>query len=103
MPLLDEQRLIVLANELERDRVVIGPAARTVLEACEIFWGHGMADEQSGDADAPTGHFYRVGRWIVTTDSQGFQSLEAFETEREAEDAFEVRDVAFAKWADEDD
>lgn len=55
-----------------------------VLDACEAFYMNGMDDEQVGDVDT-TGHFYRVDRFIVATDSQGFHTCHTFETVAEAE------------------
>ncbi len=58
-----------------------------VLAACEAFYGHGFSDEITGDVDGP-GHYYRVARWIVTTDSQGFSYLASFDDEATARATF---------------
>lgn len=71
------------------------------LEWAEELYGHGMADEVSGDVEAPTGHFYRVDRWIVTTDSRGFREIDAFPTEGYAHNVFESLDAEYAEWEDE--
>jgi hypothetical protein len=73
--------------------------AQGPLEACETFYLHGTADDVSGDVEAPTGHFYRVARWIVRTDSQGFKDLEELETEDEARAAFETLETEYDAWS----
>jgi hypothetical protein len=75
----------------------------TVREACEAYYMSGFADEESGDVEAPTGHFYRVGRYLVTTDSQGFHSWDRYATERDAETAFGDADCEYAEWLGEED
>lgn len=60
----------------------------TVLDACEAYYGHGFSDEQCGTVDYGPGHFYRVARWIVQTDSQGFHYLHEYPSESEAMAAF---------------
>jgi len=54
-----------------------------LLSALESFQMNGCPDEQSGDVECFM-HFYRVDRWIVTTDSQGFREVLPFNTESEA-------------------
>lgn len=71
---------------------------RTVLRACNEIYMHGFADEQSGDMEAPTGHFYRVARWLIETDSAGFDYLSEFITEREAQEYFHVLDMEYSAW-----
>lgn len=63
----------------------------TALDACEAFYMSGSADEVSGDVDTYV-HFYRVHRWIVRTDSQGFRELDTYNTEADAREAFETLD-----------
>jgi hypothetical protein len=75
----------------------------SVLEACEVYYMHGFADEYDGDVDAPTGHFYRVGRYLVTTDSQGFRDLAEYQTEREAETAYGDASDEYSEWLGEED
>lgn len=75
----------------------------TILDACETIYGHGFADDTSGDVEAPSGHFYRVSRWIVRTDTQGFKTLESFTIESAARDAFAVLEREFAKWGSDDE
>lgn len=64
------------------------PANPGIIETCEAFYVNGFADESGGDMNAG-GHFYRVHRWIIHTDSQGFNEYEEFDTEDEARKAFE--------------
>jgi hypothetical protein len=65
------------------------PSIATVLDACEAFYLNGCADEMAGDVDAG-GHYYRVDRWIVRTDSQGFHYLDPYPTVEQAERAFSI-------------
>jgi hypothetical protein len=97
MPELTEQEIINQANEFFPQP----PAMKTVLEACECFYLHGSADEITGDVDSHIGHVYRVARWLVTTDAQGFHSLEGFETEAEAIKQFQARDSEYGNWLSE--
>lgn len=78
----------------------IDGAVSTVLEACEAFYMGGCPDDVSGDVEAPCGHFYRVARWIVTTDSQGFTGLDAYQDEHEALEAFERLSEDYQEWND---
>lgn len=94
---MTEDELIALADKNFgdwRSYRCSNPASPTVIETCEEFWSHGASDESSGDADT-FGHFYRVDRWIVWTDSQGFNTLETFETEGEAEAAFSKHETEY--------
>jgi hypothetical protein len=74
-----------------------------MLERSELedIYMDGMADEVSGNVEAPTGHFYRVGAQIVTTDSQGFVSVENFDSEGQAVAEFSIRDDEFSAWDSE--
>ncbi len=63
------------ADLIEQARQDLGETIEPgdLLGACESFYGHGFADDQAGEAEyGPHGHFYRVHRWIVFTDSAGF-------------------------------
>jgi hypothetical protein len=71
------------------------------LEQLEEIYMDGCTDEVSGNVEAPTGHFYRVGNQIVVTDSQGFNNVENFTHVEEAEVAFDERNEDFMEW-DED-
>ena len=73
------------------------------LQQLEDVYMDGSADEVSGNVDAPTGHFYRVGRQIVRTDSQGFSDAEDFTTVEEAMDDFNRRGIEYASWDSDDD
>lgn len=74
----------------------------TVLEACEAFYMHGFADESTGDVDT-FNHYYRVHRWIVETDSQGFRSVTEFDNEDEATAEFRRIDEEYASSFDDDE
>lgn len=74
-----------------------------LVEALEAFYGHGVADQSSGDMEAPTGHFYRVHRWVLTTDSHGFREVAEFDSESEARERFETLDEEFSEWGSDDE
>lgn len=95
-----EQELIKIANESlgEEPRRIEG-----VLDACETFYTNGMYDQISGDVEAPTGHFYRVDRWIVSTNSQGHSEAITYANESEAIQAFRELDRQYYEWAEEGD
>lgn len=75
----------------------------SLLQCCETIYLNGFSDDCSGDVDCPTGHFYRVARWIVETDSHGFSYLTAFIKESQAVEYFEACDREYAAWSDEGD
>lgn len=85
-------------NEIISQARSIDSTVAALLDACEAFYGHGVTDEVSGDVEAPTGHFYRVDRWIVTTDSQGFRELDEYETAELAAAVFAERDSTYRAW-----
>lgn len=70
----------------------------TELQALEAFYMNGFHDEADGDAEASTGHFYRVDRWIVITDSQGFHTLLSFDKPSQAQEDFDRRSDEFTEW-----
>lgn len=74
----------------------------TLLDALEAFYLSGCPDEQSGEVEAPTGHFYRIDRWIVITDNQGFKEVLEFPYEQRAKEDFEEMCGEYVEWADED-
>jgi hypothetical protein len=90
--------LLKLANGL----VGNGEHVSTIKAACETIYGHGVADDVSGNVEAPTGHFYRVAQWIVVTDSQGFSDLYTYASEEEAVEEFNKLDAEYAKWWGDD-
>jgi hypothetical protein len=73
---------------------------RTVLDACEEYYMNGIYDDISGDMESPTGHFYRIDRHIVVTDSQGFHDLQTFDSEEAAIEAFGKLDDEYAEWGE---
>lgn len=75
----------------------------SALDACETCWANGASDEHDGDAESPQGHFYRVDRWIVTTNSQGFKSIEEYANCTDAHDAFDATQHDYSEWARDDD
>lgn len=66
------------------------------LEALESIYMDGFADAVDGDVDSEIGHFYRVGRCIVCTDSQGFHCLHVLNTEALAHDCFDALQYAYS-------
>lgn len=86
---LSEDEIIAQAIEaFGSDSVVEGIAnPGMLLASLEAFSLNGSADEENGEADT-FGHFYRVHRWIVWTDSQGFKDVETYDNEDEAHEAF---------------
>lgn len=73
------------------------------LASLEAYYMNGMADAEAGNVDADTGHFYRVERWIVRTDTQGFHTIEAYDTVAEAISDFLKREEEYCKWAGDDE
>lgn len=86
---LSEDEIIAQAEEACEHGTLVESTANPgkLLAALEFFYMNGSADEFSGDTDTFY-HFYRVHRWIVTTDSQGFNDIETYDTEDEAIKAF---------------
>lgn len=71
------------------------------LDYCEEVYGTGFADELSGDVEAPTGHFYRVGRHIVVTDSQGFKYLSDHGSVGKAQSFFSELEDQYDAWVED--
>jgi hypothetical protein len=94
-PLMSDETLIAEVHER------IDTDVETVLDALNAIWGSGFADEESGNVEAPCGHFFRVEHWIVTTDSQGFHNVETFCSIQASMVAFSERDHEYAEWDDE--
>lgn len=92
---LSEEELIDQA--CESFNVEVG----SILDACEEFYMNGSWDQSGGSVDATTGHFYRVHRWIVITDSQGSNELQTFDDEDEAERAFDTLMEEYSQWDNE--
>jgi hypothetical protein len=92
-----EADIIAEAQEIGPFEEKIGQPG-TLLAALEHFYGNDSTDEQSGDVEAPTGHFYRVDRWIVQTDSAGFNSIYTYDTEDEAKLEFVKMENDFDVW-----
>jgi hypothetical protein len=85
---------------IEQARANLGmPEIDSVEDAVIAFHGHGVADEQSGQVEAPYGHVIRVDRWIVRTDERGFNVLEVHSTEDLARVAFAEYDAEYVRWA----
>jgi hypothetical protein len=94
----------VLINFFQR-RIYMGESNVVVegtLAWAEEHFMNGMADEVSGNMDAPTGHFYRVERWIVTTNSQGFSDIDEYADWFTAHCEFESRDEKYGEWDNAD-
>lgn len=88
---ISEEEFVKQANDAFNDKF----CCKDVLEACEEFYGNGAADQVSGDVEIFY-HFYRVHRWIVTADSQGFHELETYDNEAEAIEAFKNHETEYS-------
>ena len=99
---LSEAEIIAQANKHYQLRWKTHLDADDLLLALESFYMNGGADETSGDVET-FGHFYRVHRWIVWTDSQGFHDVDTYDTEAEAIACFAKYDVEYAKTFDTDE
>lgn len=77
------------------------PELSTVKDAILALHGHGVADEVTGDVEAPCGHVILVDRWIVVTDERGFTELTDYETANDARAAFAEHEDAYADWCNE--
>jgi hypothetical protein len=73
-----------------------------VLDALEANYLNGAYDDLSGDSEAPTGHFYRIDRWIVITDSQGLRKVEEHYSEETAKQVFAEMDKEYSEWGREE-
>lgn len=80
-----------------------GAKVERLIDALEDFYMNGFQDESSGDVDCQTGHFYRVNRWIVTTNTQGFHDMWSFESVAEAIKEFQKLEAEYAEWCGDDD
>jgi hypothetical protein len=73
-----------------------------LLAALQEFSLNGCDDGSSGDTDS-YGHFYRVHRWIVWTDSAGFHDIETYDNEDGAIKAFEKYEHEYSDATREED
>lgn len=93
-PATTKAEIVQKARELD-------PDVKTIKDALEAFYGHGFADESGGNVDCnATGHYYRVDRWIVTTDDRGFHDIWIYGSIGEAQSEFQKLEEEFAKWDD---
>lgn len=97
---LVDQAIAAFGNESAVEYVGHSDA---LIQACESFYMNGCADAVGGNVDSAQGHFYRVHRWIVITDSQGFKDIETWDTETEAIVAFEQRADEYTQDVGEDE
>jgi hypothetical protein len=81
-----------------------GNSDRALAVALDIITGHGLADEECGEA-GPDGRCARVGAFLLWTDSQGFRTADAYASERNASEVFNAhaRDAEEAAGPDEED
>jgi hypothetical protein len=92
-----------IIDEIIDEARKVDPNASSVLDACEAFYMNGTPDELSGDVDSPTGHFYRVARWIVQCDTLGFKHLLTFKDDAEAQAEFQKLDKTYGDWCEKED
>ena len=64
-------------------------APHDLKSALETHYGHGFADDQAGDVNEAPAHVYRVDRWLVWTDSQGFSDVDEYGTDGAAAEQLE--------------
>ncbi len=106
MPTTEQEIIAHAIDTFGSDAEYPGTGQGRLLWALEAFYFNGVTDEWSGDVDAPTGHFYRVNRWIVTTDERGFHNVISHATKIEAKYGFDVLVHEYSSWIgneDEDD
>lgn len=84
------QELIALAEKVGETEV------ENEVEALEVIYGHGVADEVVGQEGFEPRSVVRIEEWLLWTDTQGFTDAERCET---VEQAIE----AVAKFASEED
>jgi hypothetical protein len=97
-----DRKEIVTPEEIIAEAQKVDASVGSVLTACEAFYMNGTPDEMSGEVDSVTGHFYRVDRWIVRTDSQGFKELFTFDTDDDAMVEFQQMEQRYAAWEGDD-
>ena len=85
--------LIALAEKVGETEV------ETEVEALEVIYGHGVADEVVGHEGFEPRSVVRVDEWLLWTDSQGFTDAERCDSVEEAVKAVEL----FAKETEETD
>lgn len=83
---LSEDELVQQARDNLGEDIEAGP--RALEEALLAFWGHGFSDESEGTTDFY--HVFRVHRWLLYTDSQGFTTISPYDTEAEAIQAMDA-------------
>jgi hypothetical protein len=64
------------------------PESPTLIETCEEFYMNGAVDKTGGDVGT-IGHFYLIDKWIVYTDSQGFNDIEEYDDLEQANEQFD--------------
>lgn len=74
----------------------------STLDRLETVYLDGCADDVIGDVDA-LGHYYRVGRYIVQTDSQGFHEVFTFDTLEAARHKWQEIEAAYTLYDTDDD
>jgi hypothetical protein len=68
----------------------------------ELSLDGSMADDESGNVEAPTGWFARFGKRILTEDSQGFVDVTRLANEQAALAAFDELMDEYVKWDSQD-
>lgn len=96
---MTEQELIAQArlDWLNDDTIL---PIKDLKDALEANYYNGNYDDIGGDVEAPTGHYYRIERWIVVTDSQGSRTVHTFDTIEEAEEKVEELENEYCTWDD---
>jgi hypothetical protein len=94
---VDRTELIAKARALDPN---IGSESALV-DVLDTFAWHGVADEASGNVEAPCGHFFRVDRWLVLTDERGFETVDEYPTVDEAVRSYEELEDRYVEWQGE--
>jgi hypothetical protein len=100
---MNSENILSEGEIVEQANADLDAHAESLLDALDAFYLSGFADETSGDVESNVGHFHRVHRWIVRTDSHGFKEVETFDSEAEASARFSELDGFYAEWLGDDD
>ena len=77
-----------------------GNADRRLANALAYLVDIGCEDERSGDVESADGHFARIARWLVVTDSSGFVTVTDCDTTDAARELFAAADHEYGRWLD---
>jgi hypothetical protein len=81
---MNANELVALAERVGETEV------ESVVEAMEVIYGHGVADDVVGHEGCEPKSVVRVEEWLLWTDTQGFTDAEQCESVEEAVRAVEA-------------